>query len=191
MKWTSILLFILVLFNSGCDSQKKRRELNEKEISLNEKEQRLLLKEKTLEIKEQELAKREQKLDSSLKTDTIGNFNPVIIGKWSVKMTCTLATCPGSAVGDTKTELWDISYQANKVVVNALAGDKLVRVYIGNFANNIIELEENPDSADSISNTRMTVRLQITDDLNMEGQREIARDNECRVVYSLQLAKQK
>jgi hypothetical protein len=191
MKWSLILLFFLILLNPGCDSQQKKRELDEKEISLNEKEQQLLLKEKTLEIKEQELAKREQNLDSSLKTDTIGRFNPIIIGKWAVKMTCTLATCPGSAVGDTKTELWDISYQANKVVVNALAGDKLVRVYIGSFINNIIELEENPDSTDAASNTRMTVRLQITDDLNMEGQREIARDNECRVVYSLQLAKQK
>jgi hypothetical protein len=190
MKWISVLILFVCLFNSGCEQQQKKRELDKREIALNEKEQQLLLKESTLEIKEQELAKREQKLDSSLKTDTLQNFNPAIIGKWAVKMTCTLATCPGSAVGDTKTEVWDISFQAKKVIVNAMAGDKMVRVYIGTFVNNIIELEENSDNT-ALDNTRMTVRLQMTDDLNMEGQREIARDKECRVVYSLQLAKQK
>jgi hypothetical protein len=188
MKGISILLFILFLFNSGCELQQKKRELNEREVALNEKEQRLLVKERTLEIKEQELAKREQKLDS-LNTDSTRNFNPAIIGKWAVKMTCTLATCPGSAVGDTKTEIWDISYQANKVIVNALASDKLVRVYFGTMTGNNINLEENSESGVSGS-IRMTVRLQMADNLNMDGQREIARDNECRVVYSLQLAKQ-
>lgn len=190
MKWISILLVFLFLFNSGCELQQKKRELNEREAALNQKEQQLVLKERTLEVKEQELTKREQKLDS-LKTDSTRNFNPAIIGKWTVKMTCTLATCPGSAVGDTKTELWDISYQANKVIVNALASDKLVRVYFGTMSDNNIDLEENSESGEAGINTRMTVRLQMTDSLNMEGQREIARDNECRVVYSLQLAKQK
>ncbi len=189
MRWTYIFLFILIVFTCGCDIQQRKRELNEKEIVLNEKEQRLLLKERTLEIKEQELTKRQQKLDS-LQTDSTNNFNPAIIGKWTVKMNCTLATCPGSAVGDTKTEVWNISFAANKVIVNALAADKLVRAYYGTMTNNNIELEENPGDVGVGNNTRMIVRLQMTDSMNMIGEREITRDNECRVVYSLQLAKQ-
>src|SRR6476469_7482639 len=188
MKWISILLFFLFLFTSGCDLQQKKRELNDREITLNEKEQRLTLKEKTLRNKEQELAKREQKVDT-LATDSLRNFNPAIIGRWAVKMTCTLASCPGSAVGDTKTEIWDISYQANKVIINAMASDKLVRVYTGSMSGNTIELEENQGD-DTANGTKMSVSLQLTDNFNMEGKREIERSSGCKVVYDLKLEKQ-
>jgi hypothetical protein len=188
MKWNSIFLFFLFLIISGCDLQQKKRELNEREIRLNEKEQRLGLKEKTLWIKEQELSKREQKLDA-LTTDSLRNFNPAIIGKWAVKMTCILASCPGFAVGDTKTEIWDISYQANKVIINALASDKLVRVYAGTMSGNNIELEESKGD-ETANGTKMSVALQLADNFNMEGKREIERNSGCKVVYDLKLEKQ-
>jgi hypothetical protein len=105
-------------------------------------------------------------------------------------MTCTETTCAGSAVGDTKTEQWHISFETNAVIVKAMAGENLVRVYTGTFADKTIELKESSDSSFARPETKMLVRLRVIDESNMEGQREIVR-NDCKVIYALQLGKQK
>jgi hypothetical protein len=38
--------------------------------------------------------------------------------------------------------------------------------------------------------TTINVRLNLKDGNTMEGQREIIRENECRILYTLQLSKQ-
>jgi len=196
MKWLSVFLLLSFLFCSGCDLRKREDELQKKETAINQKEQELLLKEKTLQLKETELMQRELKLDSVKNTDTVQKadsthlYNPLLIGTWSVKMTCTETTCEGSAVGDTKTEQWNISYQGNTIIAKAMANDKLVRVYTGFFTGNTVELVEDRKIIPLQPATKMAVRLQVINEKSMDGQREIARDNECKVVYAIQARKQ-
>ena len=102
-------------------------------------------------------------------------------------MTCTQTTCSGSAVGDTRSEQWTISYEGNSVIVKAMFDDKLIRTYIGPPNQNTIELKDQ-QTTDS-SSTKMTVRLRLTNMTTMDGEREIIRENNCKVVYSLQLNK--
>jgi hypothetical protein len=187
MKLTVLYLIIFISLVSGCGLRQKEEELKKKETALNQKEQELLLKEKTLEIKEQELLVREKKIDSTTQTDTTMLNNPAIIGIWNVKMTCTQTTCSGSAVGDIRTEQWNISYESNSVIVKAMADEKLIRTYIGNPNINTIELKDQ-QTTDS-SSTKMTVRLRLINATTMDGEREIIRENNCKVVYSLQLNK--
>jgi hypothetical protein len=189
MKSFVLYLLILLFFNSGCNLRKREEQLHAKEAALNQKEQELLLKEKTLQIKEEELLIREHKFDSTIKTDTAGLYNPSIIGIWSVKMTCTETTCAGSAVGDTKTEQWNISYEANTIIAKAMSDDKLVRTYTGIPAGQVIELVEGPHETVSQPATKMIVRLRLIDSTSMDGQREIIRSN-CKVIYDLQMEKQ-
>jgi hypothetical protein len=189
MKRFVLYLLLLFLFNSGCDLRKREEELQAKKAALNQKEQELLLKEKTLQIKEEELLLRERKFDSTIKTDTASLYNTAIIGFWFVKMTCTETTCAGSAVGDTKTEQWNISYEANTIIAKAMSDDKLVRTYTGIPSGEVIELIEGQQGNVSQSATKMIVRLRLINRTTMDGQREIIRNN-CKVIYDLQMEKQ-
>ncbi len=159
---------------------------------INQKEQQLLLKEKTLELKEEELRKMEEAIDSSAKMniakDSAFIYNPAIVGKWSVTMICTETNCSGSAVGDTKTEQWEIAYQDDALVARARAGKELVRVYTGRYYGNTIQLTaQQEESAQKL--TRMIVRIQEIRKNEMEGRREIIRPEDCRIIYSLLLKK--
>lgn len=190
MKGLVFLLLVILCCTAGCDLRKREEALQTKEAMLNEKEQQLSLKEKTLQVKEEELRKREQHLDSTMKTDTTYLVNPALVGKWDVKMTCTETTCPGSAVGDTKTEEWEFSYEGNTIVVKAIVSEKLVRIYTGFYTDNTIELVEEKAGTNNNVSTKMVIRLRVIDNTHLEGQREIVRENDCRVVYALQLVKQ-
>ena len=189
MKWFAISLLIIFSLGSGCDLRSREEDLLKKEAALNQKEQELLLKEKTLQIKEQELLKRQLTIDSTQTTDTGNFYNPAIVGIWSVKMTCTETTCTGSAVGDIKTEQWNISYEANAIIAKAMSDDKLVRTYTGVPKGDVIELAEAHQNVISQLPTRMIVRLRLTGATTIEGQREIIRNN-CKVTYALQMEKQ-
>lgn len=157
---------------------------------MKKREDSLLFKEKTLQLIEEELAKREQRLDSSEKIDSFHQIPPSLIGHWETKMTCTESTCKGSAVGDTKTEQWNISYQSNLLLAQAMAQEQLIRVYTGTYTGHTIELVDNRTGTSTEPPSKMVVRLRLVDSLHMEGQREILRDNDCRVVYALQMEKQ-
>ena len=185
--------FLVALLCGGCGLKSREEALKKKEAELAQREQQLVLREKSLDVKEKEVAELKQKLDSinvKPKTDTALVYNQQLTGQWNVKMTCTQTTCPGSAIGDTKTETWDISYQNNLVIANALASDKLARVYTGSYDGTYLTLSENVATTPTEPATRMTIRLTMTDDNTMEGQRTIDRENDCSIVYSLQLNKQ-
>ncbi|WP_020603334.1 hypothetical protein [Spirosoma spitsbergense] len=190
MKWSIFSLIALLLFTPGCESRTKKEELQKKEIALNKKEHDLLLREKSLQLKEQQLQQREKQIDSSPKVDTTNLYNPALIGRWSVKMTCTETTCTGSAVGDTKNEQWAISYQGKTIIAKVIVADKLVRIYTGFFTDNSVELMEDSERISSRMAPKMVVRLQIVNEKTLDGHREIVRDNNCKVLYALQLKKQ-
>lgn len=188
MKWFFIVTILMAFFISGCESRKREEELQKKEAALNQKEQELLLKETTLQLKEAEILKREQLLDT-VKKDSTHLVNPALVGMWSVKMTCTETSCTGSAVGDTRTEEWQLSYQGNNIIAQAMTGDNLVRVYTGFFTGNTIELVEERENSATQPTTKMIVRLTMVNEKTLEGQREIVRDNNCKIIYSMQMDK--
>ena len=134
---------------------------------------------------------KQQSADSVSTIDTIAKYNPVLVSGWDVKMTCTETTCTGSAVGDTKTEVWDISYQENNVIAKAKVNGELVRVYSGIYTGNTLELSEM--LAENISPSRkIIVRLQLINDTELQGQRTIERtDENCRIVYNMEMKKTK
>ena len=170
--------------------QKREQDIKKRELLLAQKEQQLLIKEKDLQLKEEELAKREISLDSTLKKDTSELVDSSLVGNWLVQMTCTETSCAGSAVGDTKSEQWQINYENKTLIARALVNNKLVRLYTGFFTGNTAELVEQSDTANTQSTAKMIVRLRIVDDAHLEGQREIIR-KDCKIIYDLDLEKQK
>ncbi len=195
MKWFVFLFFSVIIFLSACTMHKQKQEeqLQVKETELSRKEQELLVKEKSLQLKEEELSKREKLLDSTTNKnslDTLSALYPNLAGLWNVTMRCTETTCQGSAVGDTKTEQWDISVQNNTVVAKAMSDRNLLRIYSGTLLGNSFELTAQQENVATQQAAKMIVRLQPTKENEMTGQREILRQNDCRILYALELRKQ-
>ena len=181
-------LVLIALLSAGCESRGKEEALLKKEEELNQREQQLLLKEKTLEIREADLLRKEKQLDST-KIDSTGFYNPALVGNWSVKMTCTETTCSGSAVGDVNNQEWNISYQGNTIIAKVMEGNQLVRTYTGTYNNNAVEMTEAVQSTATQPAVKMLVRLRIINATSMDGQREIFRENNCKIIYALELQK--
>lgn len=193
-----VLLLPLFLLCSGCDLKKREEALKKKEATIVEREQQLSLREKSVAIKEEELLQLQKRLDSAQTNkgitpgkDSALVYNQQLVGNWNVKMTCTETTCAGSAVGDTKSETWAIGYENNHLIAKAMANDKLARVYTGNYDGTNLMLTEAVVIGPTEPVTKLSIRLTPTGDNTMEGQREIIRENDCRIVYSLQLSKEK
>ncbi|ACU03473.1 MULTISPECIES: hypothetical protein [Pedobacter] len=180
MKPIYIPLFFLAICLQSCG-------LNEREKKAAQKEQELLAWEQRLKIKEQDLDNIKHALDSAKKQiDSVSTDNPAIIGKWSVKMSCTETSCEGSALGDTKTEQWEMSYKENHIVVKAYSGLVLTRVYTGSYKDNVLKIvEEKPNSDALISAT-----LNFLAEGRMDGSREIVQ-KDCKIVYALNAKKLK
>lgn len=189
-----ILLLCAIMLFSSCGIQEQRAQLNQKEQALRQKEQELTLKEQELNRREQALNERQKKMDSVLiMPDTLTARYPDLIGNWSVKMVCTDATCPGSALGDTKVEQWSLGFSNNQVVVKALNNKKqLIRVYTGYIApDGTLTLSAQiaePDANEPLS-AQINVSLNLIKDGIMSGQREILHPDNCHIVYSLNLKK--
>ena len=189
MRYFSLFAVAVFFLLQSCDHRSREEALQKREARLNEKEQELLLKERSLQLKEIEIAKKQQSLDSLVVTDTLAKYNPALVGNWNVTMTCSETTCAGSAVGDTKTEAWEILYQNKNVIAKARVNDELVRVYSGIYTGNTLELAEM--LTDSLpATTKIIARLQLVDDTRLQGQREIERKAEnCRIVYRMEMNK--
>lgn len=187
-KWTYLIL-LLAFVSSGCGLRAREDDLLKRESVLAEKEQQLILKEKELVAKEEQLLQLEKHIDSA-RIDTTIHYNEQLIGQWNVKMTCTETSCTGSAVGDTKTENWSIAFQDNTLIAKALNGTELIRTYTGSMTGNNITLTDDVPASQSAVATHMQVRLTWNDGKTMEGQREIIRENDCRLVYRLQMTRQ-
>lgn len=181
------LAFLPLLW--GCDIDQREKEVARKTLELQQKEEELQARETALTMKEEELARMSRSLDSTGKDSTF-IYDPRLIGLWSVKMTCTETTCPGSAVGDTKTEQWELSYQGRHILAKAGVSDTLTRVYQGIYTGNTLELVEERGGAPAHPATRMIVRLRLVTPKTMEGQREIVREGDCKIIYALQMDKQ-
>lgn len=187
MKHTPIFLFALLFLLQGCGPNEREERLKKRELASAQKEQQLLEWEQKLKMKEQELTNTQQSLDSAkLQNDSTEVYNPALVGKWTVKMSCTETTCDGSALGDTKTETWDISYKGNTVVVSAYAGKALVRVYVGAYSNNVLQIADEQVNGE----VSITALINVVNEKRMEGKREIVQKG-CKIVYALTLERAK
>ena len=191
MKGLRLIFLLPVLLHFGCDLRVREQKLEKRIDSINQKERQLLVLDNQLDFKSRELEAREHILDSLLKRyvpqDSVQPKQLFLVGRWTVKMVCTETTCPGSAVGDNKTEVWDISYQNNMVVAQALVNNKLVRLYTGTASDSELLLTAQQDTASQ--GTNITANLLYKSQTEMEGQRKIVRPDECRIVYSIQMDK--
>lgn len=185
-----IFFFLFLILFSSCTLREREEALKNKEAQLNQKEQELLILQQTLQAKEEDLQQREKQLDSTKQnlTDSF-SYHPEVVGTWLVKMNCTETSCEGYAVGDSKTETWEINYQNNLVIARVIVAKKLVRFYTGSYTGDVLNLETQEANANNQQTTKMNVTLQQTADNKMQGQRELIHEN-CKVVYTLDLSKQ-
>jgi hypothetical protein len=181
------LAFLPLLW--GCGIDQRQKEVEQKALALQQKEEELQARELALTQKEEELARVSKTIDSTHR-DSSFIYDPRLIGLWAVKMTCTQTTCPGSAVGDTKSEQWELSYRGRHLLARALVSDTLTRVYQGIYTGNTLELVEVRSGAPAQPATRMIVRLRLVNASTLEGQREIVREGDCKIIYALQMNKQ-
>lgn len=193
MKPLIILIFMISFLLGGCDIRKREQVLSKKEIELNQKEQELSLREKALQLAEEEFQRKTHNQDGLKNSTAIDSIfiNPEFIGQWSVQMNCIETSCPGSAVGDVKTEQWEISYQNNATIAKVTDNAKIIRVYSGTSTSNSLELNFQQNNTGNNQNTNMIVRLEQTAKNKLEGRREITRLPEnCKIVYAVEMVKQ-
>lgn len=188
MKFTLLILISLLVLN-GCNRKNHEKEITKERIRLEQKEQELSMRENLLNSRERNLLDRELKFDSSYR-DVLADSIRTLAGTWLTKMTCIETTCSGSAIGDTKSEHWAFSFQGNTIIAKAVASENLVRVYIGSYNNNTLELVEDRPGTTLQPASKSTVRLRLLNENSMEGEREILRNNECKVIFSIRLDKQ-
>lgn len=182
-------LFIFAMYFAGCSRNENGKD-NQRQQAIQKKERELLVWENQLKSKEKELTMREQRMDSinkdsiNLKPDTAGTYNPKLVGNWSVRMRCTETTCASSAIGDTRTEQWNISYQNNKIIVKASSNNMLTRIYKGIYKENNLKLTARQGGENE---TTITINLRQVSQKKMEGIREIYQENVCKIIYSLEI----
>jgi hypothetical protein len=186
MTRTLYLLTLLIVLTLGCGPGAQEKTLKQRQDLVAKREQELLAWEQQLKMKEKELQNTKQLLDSTMKNIDSTAVNPALVGKWTVKMTCTETTCDGSAIGDTKTEQWEISYKGNNVIVKAYSGVVLIRVYIGTYQDNVLSIVDETPNADAT----FSANLNFIDDKRMDGTRQILQKN-CKIVYALNIQRSK
>ncbi len=127
--------------------------------------------------------------DTTISQNVNEAANDSISGLWSVTMTCIETDCEGSAVGDIKTERWDISLKNGTLQAEAQVNDRLKRVYQGVLNGDAYQLALKPTMNSNETKAKMLVSLKPLSYQEMEGRREIYREG-CRIIYSLELEKQ-
>lgn len=177
----SLIVAIISLVLCGCQSREQKNDARIQTVGITEREEQLQQWEQKLQQKENELTMREVEIENSIKQmDSLNIYNPQIIGNWRMEMECIETNCEGSAIGDTKTEQWNITYANNSIVAKAYTNNKLIRTYSGRYKSNGLQLT---DTA-STHGTQINVSLQPIKRNRMEGAREIMQPD-CKIVYSL------
>ncbi|WP_460763808.1 hypothetical protein [Niabella terrae] len=174
----TMLLGILVLGSCGLSHDQQQQK--QKEAELKQQQQQLSAWQNQLSEKERLLEQREFRLDSTKREiDSVAIHGPSILGRWQVKMQCVETSCPGSAIGDVKTEIWEFSVNEHAITAKAYSGKTLARIYKGGYTQSGLQLSEH---ASGTSN--MDVTMRILKEGKMDGIREIIMAD-CKTTYSL------
>ncbi|WP_207423326.1 hypothetical protein [Desertivirga brevis] len=176
------LLLTFLLFSCGTDTK-----LKAVQDSLAIKNRHIDSLNIQLKLKDDTIAFIKNSLDTTKITeDSAAVYKAELVGRWAVNMQCIETSCEGSAIGDVKNEQWEISYEGAVLVAKAFNNKEVTRIYKGAFSNEHIELK----SIEPTGNTQMIVTLQQRkDEGTLEGVREIIKANDCRIRYSIKLAK--
>ena len=181
MKLLPVFFAFLLLFGSSCGLNEREKAVKAKEAELVSKHQTLLLLEQQLTEKEKWLQEREHKLDSTKREiDSVAIHGPSVVGRWQVKMQCVETSCPGSAIGDVKSEQWEFASSGNDVTVKAFAGKNLSRIYNGRYTRRGMQLTDRS----ALNSTTMEVTLRMLNEKKMDGIREIILPD-CKTTYSI------
>lgn len=184
MKIWTLFFVLFTLCLQSCGHKEKEEQLALREQQIAKKEQTLMQWEQQLTVMEKELQqkKKKQQEDSTAITDSLQA--QAVTGKWVVKMRCTETSCSGSAIGDSKTETWEVTYDKG-TIVNAFTGSELSRIYNGSFSQNRLEAVNGQPGSESV----MRVMLELKGN-KMEGTREVER-TDCKIRYTLTAERQK
>ncbi len=159
----------------------------ERDLRLQQKEQELLAKEKELKALESDY-KRLLRLSDSLyaqRVDTIPAIPEEYLGRWNGKMVCTESDCPDHAVGDQRSDVWEITTDGKRVQSRVYDKEKLIRVYNGTYGDEGLKLKYVSDST-AKRQTEMTILLNEFKEGRIRGTRKISTDG-CKAVYSVDL----
>ena len=193
MKHKTTIFFVVIslLLTIGCGQAEREQKLAAREKQLINKQQSLLTKANELARKEANLQLLANSLDSEHHhEDSIINRFPHLPGTWNVNMICSIATCKGSAVGDSKSERWSFSLVGSSVLALAYTKNALSRAYLGKFRNGGLMLHALSGDTILDNDAQINVTLQQTGDAEiLKGKRSISR-SDCRIVYDLSLKKQ-
>lgn len=186
-----LLIFLIGVF-SGCGIRDREAALEKREAVLAQKEQELIIREQALvkdSINQLVSDSMPGPLPDSLQL-VAPTQQPAITGTWHVKMVCRETSCPGSAVGDTKSENWIFEGDSTAIIARVMAGNNLVRVYTGTLAGNTLEMTEAVGTHTDPQGTQIRVRINMEGEKSKTGTREILQKNVCRILYDLKLDKQ-
>lgn len=189
----------LILLCIACNDNTRKSELNRRQLIIDEKEQSLVELEKKLLIREQQLAQREKTIDSLQRNlnqnDSVVSpvdsveYASLFGGLWSVRLDCTLSTCENFAVGDTKTETWNLGTDGKRVVAQVVSALPGTKIFTGSVEQHTLYLQETLQPSDSNAVSKNELRLNILSNNEISGERELTRQN-CRVLYKVLMRKQ-
>lgn len=178
-------LFTLSLLLISCDGdlQKKLEKIQQRESELFQKEKRLALK----EAEYQSLIKMR---DSILqKNDTLKEINPLVnevLGDWKGKIVATESNCQDYVVGDTRVDEWKILEENGQIIAKNFNKNGVVRVYTGNFENNVLKLSSQTEKS---SSKHLDFKIQFTtvESQKLSGTREIQVNQDCVSKFTIEL----
>lgn len=178
------LAFVITLMVIACQNSSSQRE-----AELAKKEKELLEKEKELLQKENETLQAQQAQEQEVKREAEKNrekgYSPSsIVGNWEVAMNCTSSDCSNSAVGDIRTETWQIQFRDNKIKVTVTNSDTQVKEYEGTLNGNTLTLKSTRTAG--FSTGKATINVSLQDDNQMTGTREVLKGSGstiCKIEY--------
>lgn len=179
MKRYCILIFVSLALSGGCGFKEREDAIRQKQAELSKKEQQLILWEQRLAVKEKQLEQKKRLLDSTGIEIAITN-TPGVTGRWMVRMQCVETSCDASAIGDIKSEQWQIDNLNHTLVAKAYSGKLLSRIYSGSYSKTGVELTDKSSGSETI----IKVNLRVIDEKKMDGIREVLLPD-CKIIYSL------
>jgi hypothetical protein len=186
-RWLLVVICFPYIALASCREAGRDQALNARDSALQQREAYLQHWQDSLDIRARELSARERALDSLKAGRAFGIVDSTLVGDWKAAMTCTEAGCSGSAVGDTRTESWNLTYHSDTVVIVSKQKNALARVYVGSFDGTTLTARW---IGSDTAATDMRLELRSTQPAVMNGTRTIDhRDAKCQVVYDIDLTR--
>lgn len=180
------ILFILFAFLLFSCSDKKEKELTERENALLKREQQFADKETEYESL---LKMRDSLTEVKEVKDTISeikNWPENLTTNWNSKMVCKESNCSNYVIGDQRSETWKFISDSTGIYTNVLNNNKLIRVFKAQYSPEKIMLDFAKDST-AKSKTKINVVLNDIKQNVIKGTQTITGQDNCRAVFSVEL----